>query len=329
MPQLSHAYACARISALSKRLLDASTVRRMADGTYAEAVRALADLRYGGLSDTTEVDAERIIETEMTEAMEEVKALTPEPVWTDLFLLRTDVQNLKVLLKARMLGRKEDVWAYGGLYSRELLTAMVAEQKYQTLPDAIRDALNALERKLLQNVDPQRISVDLDRAYLAHCLKVSKKHPVFSQYFRAIADFDNVLTFLRMRAMGASKNTLDDMLLPEGGIRWKSFEEAYELSNESLNRILFESVCKDALLEGLNAMQRTGNLAEIEKARANYTLSLFTERRYEIETIYPVIGYYLAKEREGRAIRLILTAKRNGLGESIIRERLVTLYGER
>ena len=329
MPQLSHAYACARISALSTTLLDASTVRRMADGTYAEAVRVLADLRYGGLSDTTEVDTERIIEAELNEAMREIKELTPEPVWTDLFLLRTDIQNLKVLLKARCLGKKEDVWSYGGLYSREQLSAMVADRKYKVLPKPIFEALNGLERSLSQNVDPQRISVSLDRAYLTHCMETSKKHPVFSQYFKALADFDNVLTFLRMRAMGAPKHQLDEMLLPEGGIRWKSFLDAYELSNESLNRILFESVCKDALLEGLNAMLRTGNLAELERARANYTLSFFTERRYEVESIYPILGYYCAKEREGRAVRLILTAKRNGLGESVIRERLVTLYGER
>ena len=41
------------------------------------------------------------------------------------------------------------------------------------------------------------------------------------------------------------------------------------------------------------------------------------------------MGYYLAKEREGKAVRLIITAKRNNLPENVIRERLVMLYGER
>ena len=83
------------------------------------------------------------------------------------------------------------------------------------------------------------------------------------------------------------------------------------------------------MLNGLNAMQRTGNISEVEKARDNYLLSLLSSHKYESETIYPVVGYYLAKEREGRAIRLIVTGKRNGLNDSVIRERLVRLYGER
>ena len=93
--------------------------------------------------------------------------------------------------------------------------------------------------------------------------------------------------------------------------------------------MLERSVCKNELLAGLNAMQRTGNISEVEKARENYLVSLLSAHKYESETIYPIVGYYLAKEREGRAVRLIVTGKRNGIPDSVIRERLVKLYGER
>ncbi len=329
MPQPSYAYACARLSALNKRLLEPQTVLRMLDGSASDAMRALSDVRYGNLSDAAETDVERMIEREMTDAMQEVKELSPNPQITDLFLLRADVQNLKVLLKARLLNQSETVFTPGGLYDRETLTAMVKEKQYGALPDEIRDALNALEKRLEIRVEPQTISISLDRAYLAHALKASEKHPVFSQYFRAEADFDNVLTFLRLRAMGASIETLDDVMLPEAGVKYRDLYNAYELSFEALNKILGNSVCAPALLAGLNAMQRTGNISEVEKARDNYLVSLLSEHKYESETIYPIVGYYLAKEREGRAVRLIVTGKRNGLGDSIVRERLVKLYGER
>ena len=44
-------------------------------------------------------------------------------------------------------------------------------------------------------------------------------------------------------------------------------------------------------------------------------------------TIFPIVGYYLARDREAKAVRLILTVKRNGLDDAIIAERLRELYG--
>jgi V/A-type H+-transporting ATPase subunit C len=329
MPQPSYAYACARLSALNKRLIEPQTIQRMLDGSVSDAMRALSDVRYGNLSEATEADIERMIEREMTDAMQEVRELSPNPAITDLFLLRADVQNLKVLLKARLLNQSEAAFTPGGLYDRETLSEMVKDKRYDALPEILRDALNALEKRLEIRVEPQTISVALDRAYLAHALKQSAKHPVFSQYFRSLADFDNVLTFLRLRAMGASIEMLDEVILPEGGVKYEDLYNAYELSFDSLNKILGKSVCQEPLLLGLNAMLRTGSIAELEKARDNYLVSLLSAHKYESETIYPIIGYYLAKEREGKAVRLIITGKRNGLADTVIRERLVKLYGER
>ncbi len=329
MPQPSYSYASARLSALSTRLLDPQTVRRMADGTLADALRTLQDVRYGGSGEIDETNAEQMIEQEMRSAMEEIREVSPNPKKTDLFLLHADVQNLKALLKSRLLGGADYPWADGGIYSKETLAAMVKDQTYAELPEALQDAMRFLEKQLQIRIDPQLISVTLDQAYLRHALEQAKGDAVLLQYFKALADFDNVLTYLRVRAMGGSKEMLDDLLLPAGGIQKKELTDTFDLSFESLNKILDSSVCREMLLRGLNAMQRTGNIGEIEKARDNYLISLFTPHRYETNSIYPVIGYYLAKEREGRAIRLIVTAKHNRLPDSVIAERLVTLYGER
>ena len=261
--------------------------------------------------------------------MQEVNEITPNATITDLFLMRVDVQNLKVLIKARLLNQPAPTFTPGGLFDKETLTEMVQTRQYQALPPIFAETLAKLEKQLELNVEPRNISIALDRAYLAYALKKTEREHVLSQYFKAQADFDNILTFLRLRAMGASIETLDEVILPEGGVRFTDLYNAYELSFDSLNRVLDSSVCRDALLAGLNAMQRTGNISEVEKARDNYLVSLLSAHKYENETIYPVVGYYLAKEREGKAIRLIITAKRNNLPENVIRERLVMLYGER
>ncbi|MCE5189341.1 MAG: V-type ATPase subunit [Eubacteriales bacterium] len=329
MPQPSYAYACARISALEKSLFGKETVRRMAEGSLEDVMRQLTDAKYGSLPDGTSEDVERMTETVRRQTAETIKELSPKPELTDLFLLATDVQNLKVLIKARLMGISGTVFLEGGLFTREQLSAMVAQMNYEALPAELALSLNALEAKLRIQPIPQMVSILLDYGYRAHCLEVvnRSKEPFAIQYFSALCDFDNVITFLRMRAMGAQKEDLKDVLLPSAGVRREALVEAYELSAESLTKALSGSVAKQALLEGLSGMLATGNIAVLEKSRDDYLLSLVNDRRHDVMTIFPVIGYYLARDREAKAVRLIVTVKRNGLDDAVIPERLRELYG--
>jgi V/A-type H+-transporting ATPase subunit C len=329
MPQPSYAYACARISALEKTLFGRDAVRRMAEGSLEDALRALLDAKYGGVPDATGEDVERMIDNVRSQTAETIRDLSPDSALTDLFLLQTDAQNLKVFCKARLLGAYDVVWLEGGLYSREQMTAMVSELKYDLLPAQMRDAMQRLEAKLKISPEPQLISVYIDYGYYAQCLETSAcvKEPFVKRYFSALCDFNNVITFFRMRAMGAQKEDLKDMLLPSAGVRSDALIAAYELSAETLTKALSDSPVKSALQEGLSRMLVTGNIAMLEKARDNYLLSLVNEHRHEVMTIFPVVGYLLARDREAKAIRLILTVKRNGLDEAVIAERLRELYG--
>lgn len=329
MPQPSIPYACARVSALSKGLLDQQTIKRMADGSLDEAMRTLLDVRYGNLPDATSADCERMIDNTRTQTAAEIRELSPKPAITDLFLLATDIQNLKMLLKARLLGMADAQTETGGLYSCEVLLHAVAEQDYRDFPDPIRESLERLEQKLKVEVEPQQVSIMLDRGYLQHALAVAarEKDEFAATYFRALCDFDNLITFLRMRATGAPREDLKDVLLPVGGIRREDLMNAYELSEEALNHVIHDSTARDAIATGLAEMQQTGNIGALERQRDDYLLSLVKAHKHEVLTIYPLLGYLFAREREAKAIRLILTVKRNGLDDAVIQERLCELYG--
>ena len=329
MPQPSYPYACARLSALQKGILDAATLRRMADSSLEDAMRVLLDVRYGNIPDATPSDCERMIDAELRAAAQEIRELSPNPALTDLFLLETDIHNLKILIKARLLGENDPEWLDGGLFDREHLVKYLNDADYRQLPIPVAAALTELDAMLRVGVAPQKISVQLDRAYLRYAIETANKcdEPFARVYFAALCDFNNILTFLRMRAMGAPREDMRDMLLAEGGIRRKALLDAYELSYDSLNRVLSNSVAKDALIAGLAEMQRTGRIGALEKARDDYLLSLIKPHRYDVTTIYPIVGYLFAKRREAQAIRLIITVKRNGLDDAVIGERLRELYG--
>ena len=329
MPQPSYAYACARISALEKSLFGKDAIRRMAEGSLEDALRQLSDAKYGNLPDATGEDTERMIESVRKQTAQTIRELSPDSKLTDLFLLQTDAQNLKVLIKARLLGSADVAWLEGGLISHEQLSAMVSNAKYDLLPDEMNEAMNRLEAKLKISQEPQLVSVYADYGYHAHCLHASGliKEPFVRQYFSALCDFNNVITFLRMRAMGAQKEDLKEVLLPYAGVQGDALIAAYELSAETLNKAISTSVAKSALQEGLNRMLASGSISMLEKARDDYLLSLVKDHRHESMTIFPIVGYLLAKDREAKAVRLILTVKRNKLDDAIIAERLRELYG--
>ncbi|MEN6635324.1 MAG: DUF2764 family protein [Clostridiaceae bacterium] len=329
MPQPSYAYACARISALEKSLFGKDAIRRMAEGSLEDALRQLSDAKYGNLPDATGEDTERMIESVRKQTAQTIRELSPDSKLTDLFLLQTDAQNLKVLIKARLLGSADVAWLEGGLISHEQLSAMVSNAKYDLLPDEMSEAMNRLEAKLKISQEPQLVSVYADYGYHAHCLHASGsiKEPFVRQYFSALCDFNNVITFLRMRAMGAQKEDLKEVLLPNAGVQGDALIAAYELSAETLNKAISTSVAKSALQEGLNRMLASGSISMLEKARDDYLLSLVKDHRHESMTIFPIVGYLLAKDREAKAVRLILTVKRNKLDDAIIAERLRELYG--
>ncbi len=329
MPQPSYAYACARISALEKSLFGRDAVRRMAEGSLEDALRMLSDAKYGNLPDATGEDTERMIESVRKQTAQTIRDLTPDSALTDLFLLQTDAHNLKSLVKARLLNTTEITWLEGGLFTREQLGDMVNEAKYDLLPDEMRDAMVRLEAKLKIAQEPQLVSVYADYGYHAHCLQASMrtKEPFVHQYFSALCDFNNVITFLRMRAMGAQREDLKEVLLPNAGVSSTALVNAFELSAETLTRAISGSVAKSAIQNGLNQMLVSGNIAALEKSRDDYLISLVNAHRHEVMTIFPVVGYFLARDREAKAVRLILTVKRNGLDDTVIAERLRELYG--
>ncbi len=330
MSQQSYLYASARISVLEKGLLSGDTVRKMAEGSLEDAMRTLLDAHYGGIPDATAEDCERMIEAERLSTARVVAEVSPEPQLTDLLIMTVDVHNLKVLLKSRLLGQKDSgACLEGGLYSLDKLSSCVRNADYADLPAEMAEALNELERKLRSDPQPQIISALTDYGYLAYALRVAgeARAPLSRDFFTALCDFSNVLTFLRLRAMGAAREDMKAMLLPEGGIRHGSLIDAYDLSADALSRALTGSPANAAIQKGLAAMLETGSIGMLEKERDDYLLSLVRTHRHENQTIYPVVGYYLARDREAKAVRLILTAKRNGLDGTVIVERLRELYG--
>ncbi|MDL2217331.1 V-type ATPase subunit [Christensenellaceae bacterium OttesenSCG-928-M15] len=330
MPQSSYIYAVARIRALETGLIGKDRMHRLSEGTLDDVVRMLVETGYGDMPEATADDCETMIARELTKANKLMQEVTPEQAVTDLFLMKADIHNLKVLLKARLLGNKEEpLLLEGGLYQTDLLVTAVRDRNYRSLPKALKEELNTLEKTLQVKENPQQISVALDRAYHLHAREVLKKHKneFAGKYFNALADFDNVNALLRIRSMGGTKENLHEVLLPVGDVTHSAILSAFDQPFETMSKQLSTGAAGGAIALGFEEVQRTGQNSAMEKARDNHLMRLIKKGKYDMDSLQPVLGYYLAREQEAKCVRLIVTAKRNDLPEQVITERLREVYG--
>ena len=131
MPQSSIAYAIGSARAPSRRPLGRSDLERLISASgYEEARRQLADMGYGGGQDE---DAGQLSVMALEEACAFLRRITPDPALTDAFLLRYDAQNLKTLLKARILGEEPEGLSFCGTIDADVLRLAVSDRVYKKL----------------------------------------------------------------------------------------------------------------------------------------------------------------------------------------------------
>ena len=335
MPQGSAGYAIGRISVRNRGRLDAAKLDRLLAAQQPQEAQAiLQEMGWGG-GEKVPVggavsgsgDFERLVVEHTRQACAFVREVSPDANATDCFMIRYDIHNLKILLKARCLGQEPEYLSPCGTLGIGLLRHAVAEGKYTGLPDELAGPLAELEKRLAVKEDPLDIDVTLDRAMFRWVFgRLGRvKSKAIKKYFTARADLLNALIVLRVRAMGRSAAFLKDMLIPGGEVDLRKWEEAYS-RDETLPRLL--AGYGRRVTEAVSAaVKDPGALHNLERVADDYLLSLFVPYRMRADTLETVIGYLLAQEREAAAVRLVMAGKLNGFSAMEIRERLRELYG--
>ena len=135
MPQESIYYAIGRLSVMQKNTLDASKLERLLQApTAQEARRTLSEMGW-----SAEGNYDRIAAQHVENACRLIREIATDEEEIDCFLLKYDVNNLKMLLKARSLGREAEDLSPCGVYPVEKLRKCVADRKYDGLPQTLKD----------------------------------------------------------------------------------------------------------------------------------------------------------------------------------------------
>lgn len=321
MPQRSIYYAIGRLSVLEKNAIDAARLERLLTASDAqEARRVLSEYAWPDLGDD-----ERNASEHLKKACTLLKTLSTDSTLTDAFLYQYDIANLKILLKARPLGMEAQSLSPCGTLSQEVLRHAVSEQKYDALPHPLKDALDALEKRLAVRFDPMDVDIALDKVHYEWVFQtLGKKHKTALKYFRLRVDSLNCL--MALRAMHAQKplSFFQSLILPGGSITKKAWEKAYVKPEEL--PLLLNGYGTRIYTAAIAAFQNESKLVQLEREADDALLRFFTPFSRSINNDERLIGYLLRRDREAAAVRLIMAGKENDFPADAIRERLRDLY---
>jgi len=328
MPQPSYIYANARLGVVQTRLLTMERIGRIDEAKTAdEALKALLEVGYGGNREVhSAFDFQQLIDEELRKAYEFVYEITPDKELTDLFLVQFDYHNIKALVKNRLLEVDDDAQLF-----------MVGAEPIEKIKAAehLAETLEALDQKLTGRINPQALDTFVDQAMFQYIFEVLrtpefakrlKKVPFLKDYFEAQSDFANVITLLRARSAKLSREEFAALLMPQANIPRGKLLEAFDQQLDSVARLIAEGPAASAIARGVDEYQKTGSTVQLERMRDDFLLGLVRAHKHNNFGIEPIIGYLLAREQEARAVRLVMTAKLNGIAGDVVRERLRELY---
>ena len=317
-------YIClsAVLRAKEARLLNKSQLDRMlSEREFSDACRVAAE---GGYEDMSGMDVNGVnaaLARYRAGEVGEISEMVPDPMVLNLFRMKYDYHNAKVLVKSGGdLEKNKHLISDSARFSAEkLLEVYQAEEGNGGLPrgcaDAIRDARNALAR----TGNPQLADFILDKAYFAELLAeaAKSKKTYITDYVRMQIDQANLRSVIRTAGMAHREELLDKALIEGGTIGVAELIEAAESKERLVDLYASTELAKAAATADLSLFER-----EADKAMQEYMLRV----NYVPFGPEVLMEYLSALEYEITALRIILTGKLMGLPEAKLRERLRDRY---
>ena len=158
----------ARIHAMEGRLLTRDRMDRMIDAREeSEALKVLTECGYGGAEGLRAQDVERVLATARAETFQELSTAAPDPRVVDVFRLKYDYHNAKVLVKAEAMGIDAGrLLLDGGRVPASGLAENYQKEQLGGLSLRFQSAIREARETLAASHDPQLADLALDRARL-------------------------------------------------------------------------------------------------------------------------------------------------------------------
>ncbi len=313
----------ARIKSMESRLLGQQQLQRLTEAaSVRDFQKILAESGFGASASGDNVSADRLIEAEEKAAAALLREFNVDGA-LDAFLLVYDYHNLKALLKATVTGAKSPVLGAEGLFDVEKLKEG-AEGDYTSLRPLMAEAVRSVEKSVAEGrVTPHGIDCTVDKAMFRDIVAVAQKGgQAVAGYFVFKADCANLAAFFRCRKQGLSERLFRENFVDGGSLDEEFFLSSFEMPTE-----VFRDKCKFTPYRVLAEKACDEGLIAFEVAADNALLAYWKKDRDDMFSCAPVVGFYLGKLADIKAVKLVFAGIKNRVEPALIKERMRDIYG--
>jgi V/A-type H+/Na+-transporting ATPase subunit C len=322
------AQSIARIRFLETKMLDRSKLESLVEARdFGDCIKMLQDTKYGEYVTTT--DYEEGLKHALEDLYKDMFKTTPLSEVVDILAVRYDAHNIKSLIKGKFLGREMDsILIDAGKIPVEKLKPMMKEENFRDLPKTLRGYVEKALEDFKNTQDPQNIDITIDRGMYEYMLEIAKGSELsyLEQIVRLMIDIVSIKSFIRIKLQDKEKEFLQTVFIRGGHLDIDTFLNSINDSLESFsNKIAHTDHFKWAK-EGIGEYIKNGDLGGLERYGDNYLIEYLKKAKLVSFGPEPIIAYIIARENEVRALRIILTGKKNEVQPDIIKERLRDVY---
>jgi Archaeal/vacuolar-type H+-ATPase subunit C len=323
MKDADYIYAVACIRTKEKSLLKDSDIQTISGLSTEGAVITYLIERGWGNNDTK--DAEKLLAVEETKTAEVLGELGVGENIIDILMFREYFHNLKTAVKQVCTDDADDPRAFyeSSRFNGEKLKTIIRDNAFQELPSYMSKAAETAKDVMLTARDGQRCDSIVDRA----CLEamISEAHKTRDSFLIDYAESKVATADIKIAVRGCSTKKSYDFILealcPCKAFDVKKLAKAAASGKEELLGFLSHTEYSEAA-EAINE-----SFSSFEKWCDDVMIKKIMSQKTNIQSVGPVVAYYLARQNEIRMVRIILTAKANGFPDRIISERVRKMYG--
>ena len=321
-------YVTAFIWGHEPKLLSRDKVDRMLEArSFDDVAKVLEECGYGDMSDLSPSTLEEKLSERRAEVMDDMFSAAPDSDIVNVFRIKYDYHNAKVLIKAQASGSAPSaLMSRAGRIKPEALTEAFHRADYNHIPSVLSAAMTDAKETLARTGDPQLADFILDKAYYREFNELAEESgsEFLDGYAKLSVDSANLRTAVRAMRMDKDAQFLAEVLAPGGNIGVSRISDAVT-TRSSLADLYTGSPLHAAAAEGAQVVSG-GRLTLFEKLCDNALSSYVSAARISNISERVLVGYIAAVEAEISAVRIIMTGVFSGMSADNIKERLRDPY---
>lgn len=317
-----------RIRALERSLLTRERMERMLDApTPADAAKVLVECGYPEAEEVTVDSVNQMLSQARQRTFDDLYLFAPDRNIIDVFRVKYDYHNAKVLLKSEARGVDAGALLVDtGRVSPQELREHVRASDFRGLPGHLAGAIAQARDTLGSTGDPQLSDFVLDRAYFEDMFDLARASgsAFLEGYVRINIDVANLKSLVRTLRMGKDVDFLRGVLFSGGNVDVPRIIAAVN-AGTPIPELYTASALREAAELGNSAIAGA-SLTPFEKLCDDAVMAYIGDARYVAFGEAPLVAYLAARESEFTAVRIIMTGRLADLPADVIRERLREPY---